>query len=60
MKVKPEEIRSILVIKLRHIGDVLLTTPAFRALREAYPAAKICAVVTSGTADMLTQNPNID
>lgn len=60
MKVKPEEIRSILVIKLRHIGDVLLTTPAFRALREAYPAAKICAVVTSGTADMLTLNPNID
>ena len=60
MKVKPEEIRSILVIKLRHIGDVLLTTPAFRALRVAYPGAKIYAVVNSGTADMLTLNPNID
>lgn len=60
MKVKPEEIRGILVIKLRNIGDVLLTTPAFRALREAYPAAKIYAVVTSGTADMLTLNPNVD
>ncbi len=51
---------SILVIKLRNIGDVLLTTPVFANLRAAYPAARICALVNSGTEEMLTDNPDID
>lgn len=51
---------SILVIKLRNIGDVLLTTPVFANLRAAYPDARICALVNSGTEEMLTGNPDID
>ena len=31
----------ILLIQLRRIGDVLMTTPAVRALRAAYPRARI-------------------
>ena len=49
--------RSILVIKFRNIGDVLLTTPVFANLRAAYPEARICALVNSGTEEMLTGNP---
>jgi len=52
--------RSILVIKFRNIGDVLLTTPVFANLRAAYPDARICALVNSGTEEMLTGNPDID
>lgn len=52
--------KSILVIKLRNIGDVLLTTPVFANLRAAYPDARICALVNSGTEEMLTDNPSID
>lgn len=55
-----ENPRSILVIKFRNIGDVLLTTPVFANLRLAYPAARICALVNSGTEEMLTENPDID
>ncbi|MGH8720430.1 MAG: glycosyltransferase family 9 protein [Burkholderiales bacterium] len=33
--------RSILVISLRFMGDVLLTTPLIRSLREAHPRAAI-------------------
>lgn len=33
--------RRILVLKLRDLGDLLLTTPALRALREAQPDARI-------------------
>jgi heptosyltransferase-3 len=51
---------SILVIKFRNIGDVLLTTPVFANLRAAYPDARICALVNSGTEEMLTGNPDID
>jgi heptosyltransferase-3 len=53
-------IHRILVIKLRHIGDVLLTVPVFRALRENFPDAHLAALVNSGTEEVLTGNPLID
>lgn len=54
------DIRSVVVFKQRHIGDVLLSTPVFRALRAAFPSARIAAVVNEGTEEMLTGNPDID
>lgn len=53
-------IKKILVIKLRHIGDVLLTVPVFRALRETFPDAHISALVNSGMEDVLKGNPLIN
>jgi len=53
-------IGKILVIKLRNIGDVLLTVPAIRALSETFPGARISALVNPGTSDMLTRNPLVD
>lgn len=53
-------VHKILVIKLRHIGDVLLTVPVFRALRERFPRAHIAALVNSGTEQVLAGNPLID
>jgi len=55
-----ENIRKILFIKLRHIGDVLLSVPALRALRETFPDAHITALVNSGTETMLKHNPVVD
>ncbi len=55
-----QDIKKILVIKLRHIGDVLLTIPAIRALRDAFPDAEITALVNSGTEDALTGSPLIN
>ncbi|HLB25632.1 MAG TPA: putative lipopolysaccharide heptosyltransferase III [Nitrospirota bacterium] len=52
-------IRSVLVIKLRHIGDVLLATPTLRALKEA-TGARITAVTPAGMEEMLTLNPSVD
>ncbi len=55
-----DRIKRILVIKLRHIGDVLLTSPVFEHLARAFPDARIWALVNSGTEEMLTGNPFIE
>ena len=55
-----KEIKEILVIKLRYLGDVVLTTPVFESLRQLYPQASLTALVNSGTEAMLAENPNVD
>ncbi len=43
----------ILIVKLAGIGDLLLATPALRALRETYPQARIDLLVTPDSAGLL-------
>jgi heptosyltransferase-3 len=50
-------VRRIAVIKLKHIGDVLLATPCLRALREAFPEAEIHAIVNDESAPILGNHP---
>src|SRR6185437_4922745 len=51
---------KILVIRFSSLGDVVLTTPVFQALRQAYPQARIVALTKTAFADVLAKNPNID
>lgn len=61
MKSVPLElIRRVLLIKLRHIGDVLLAAGTCKALKEACPRARISVMVPLGTEAMLTEHPDID
>jgi heptosyltransferase-3 len=57
--VLPENPR-ILVVSLRRIGDVLLTTPLIRSLRRAWPGATVDALVFSGTVGILKGNPDVN
>ncbi len=50
----------VLVIKLRHHGDVLLTSPVFSVLKNHAPHLEIDALVYQDTADMLTLHPAIN
>ncbi|MGZ8161845.1 MAG: putative lipopolysaccharide heptosyltransferase III [Methylobacter sp.] len=50
----------ILVIALRHLGDVLLTTPLLCSLRQAYPEARLDILVYGNTAPILKGNPDIN
>ncbi len=51
---------SILVMKFRNIGDVLLITPLLSNLKRAYPNAKIDVALNKGTEEMITLNPNVN
>lgn len=50
----------ILVIRRDNIGDLVCTTPAFRALRERFPEALLCALVNSYNVTVLDHNADID
>ncbi|HEX2579178.1 MAG TPA: putative lipopolysaccharide heptosyltransferase III [Rhabdochlamydiaceae bacterium] len=52
-------VKKILVIKLRHHGDVLLTSPVFSNLQAAIPQAEIHAMVYQDTIPMLDGHPAI-
>ncbi len=53
------EIRRVLVTKLRHHGDVLLTSPVYSTLKRAAPHVEIDALVYLETAPMLANHPAI-
>lgn len=53
-------IQRILVIKLRHFGDVLLTTPLLSTLKANYPQAKIDVLLYGGTQEMLRENTTVN
>ena len=50
----------VLVVTMRRLGDVLLTTPLLRALRQGIPGARIDMLVFSGTEGILAGNPDIE
>ncbi len=52
--------RRILVIQMRRIGDVLLTTPITDSLRQAFPDARITALVFRETAGVLKGISSVD
>lgn len=52
--------QRILLIRPDHLGDVLLTTPAIRALRRTLPNAEIHALVGPWSSRVLASYPEID
>lgn len=52
--------RRILVIKLDHLGDVLLATPALRHLHVSHPSAPVDIVVASASRPLLEGSPLVD
>lgn len=52
--------RRLLAVRLDNLGDVLMTTPALRALRESAPNRHITLLATPGGAALVPFVPEID
>ena len=50
----------ILLIRLSSLGDIVLTTPAIRAVRAHFPNAYIAMLVAKQSAEILRENPHLD
>lgn len=51
--------RSFLIVCLRYLGDVLVTTPLALSIKTAYPDAKVDYLVFKGSENVLAKNPCI-
>ncbi len=60
MIIKKEEVGKILIIKFRALGDILLSVPAMRAVKDAYPSAKIGVLVNKGGEELLDGQSFVD
>lgn len=54
------DFHNILIVRTDRIGDVVLTTPSIRVLRQTYPAAKISILVAPLAKELVAGNPDLD
>ena len=55
-----DQVRSIACLMLGAIGDFVVTTPAIRALRDAYPSARLTVILRRELVALAEGNPCID
>ena len=55
----PDWPRSILVLRNNDLGDVLIVTPLFEALRSRFPETRVCAAVGTWAMPLLEGNPHL-
>jgi ADP-heptose:LPS heptosyltransferase len=58
--IQTDRVRNILVIRTAYIGDVVMTVPVLKPLRELFPDARISFLTSAGAAEVLRNNPFVD
>ncbi len=56
----PSPAGKILLIRLDHIGDLLMTTPAIHALKQSFPQSTLSMLVSPASLPVIAANPEID
>ncbi|MDB6111161.1 MAG: hypothetical protein JWR69_2911 [Pedosphaera sp.] len=56
---EPAQAPSFLIVCLRYIGDVLLSTPLALSIKTHLPAAQVDYLVFKGTEGVLAKNPHV-
>ncbi len=52
--------KKILIIRFSSIGDIIITTPILRSMREKFPNATIDYLTKADFAQLLEHNPDVD
>lgn len=52
-------VKKILVVRMRHLGDVLLTSPLLTCLKKAYPTAQIDVFINKDSFSVLEGHPAV-
>ncbi len=60
MKNNASSYKRILIIRLDRLGDVILSTPVIKSVRDAYPASRISVMVRPYCEDVVKGNPYLD
>lgn len=58
--IEPGRVRSILVIRTAYLGDVAMTLPMLKPLRQRFGNATIAFLTAAGAAPLLENNPYVD
>jgi ADP-heptose:LPS heptosyltransferase len=52
--------KSILIVQLKRLGDLILTTPALAALREKHPGSQVTLLIDQYSRDLAPALQHID
>jgi heptosyltransferase-3 len=59
-QIKARGKENFLVVRTDRIGDLILSTPVFQAIKAKFPESHLSVVVSSYAADVLKNNPLVD
>lgn len=57
---RPEQVRRILVIRTAYLGDVVMTLPMLKPLRQRFPGAHVTFLTSDAARPVLKTNPYVD
>ena len=52
--------KKVLITRTDRIGDVVLSTPVFKSLKNSFPSVSISVLVRPYTKEIVKDNPNVD
>src|SRR5918994_322314 len=51
---------NLLAVRFSSIGDILLTTPLLRAIRQRHPDARLTVLTKQSYVPLISHNPHVD
>jgi len=60
MPIDIQSIKSILILRYDRIGDMIVTTPIFKGLKDAHPHLRIGVFANKANAEIIQNNHNVD
>ncbi len=54
------EPKKIIVFRTDRIGDLVVSTPVFREIKQAFPSCRLSVCVSRASRDVILNNPHID